>query len=315
MDNLPGINNFLISVSLSPSAGIVGAEQFLVAPSSIAPLYQPVAKQLTPDAATNGTTMKMMDVLPDAKIETLQEFVSKVVKYIPKDSSTSTTFQYKEDLPIITVKPAFDANSEELLVALLEQLYADASAEETIRSRIAVLCHSKKMVEIVNRYSPKYVAFAFDGPHTDLYALAMSAEKPEAVHINTPSLSELKAMSKKLQKVLSYSASSVYSSSSTEDFPGEASKRFKISASASARSAAAAHRNHPNWLREVFPNGKVVVSFVDTPEQLLWAMEQGVDGVVSNHAIKIQKYLFDWYTDNCSLQNVVLKKLLGISSS
>ena len=36
--------------------------------------------------------------------------------------------------------------------------------------------------------------------------------------------------------------------------------------------------------------------------------------MVSNEAIKIRKYLFDWYTNTCSLQNILLKKVFGINS-
>ena len=51
--------------------------------------------------------------------------------------------------------------------------------------------------------------------------------------------------------------------------------------------------------------------FVDTWEQLLWALDQGVDGIVSNNALDIHGAVLEWYRVSCSLKSMIQIKVLG----
>ena len=59
-------------------------------------------------------------------------------------------------------------------------------------------------------------------------------------------------------------------------------------------------------LREEFPRAKVMARIVDTREQLMWCLDQGVDGVVSNDPVSVRRMMVEWYQEACSTSTMLL---------
>jgi hypothetical protein len=145
-------------------------------------------------------------------------------------------------------------------------------SENPMADRTAVLCSTSWMASKVANYSPAFIAFSFDEDGEAFYKTAQTASQG-----STPVLLATMAA------------------------PSAPHRYFSTHGLANGTAA---------W-RQDFPGAQILVRFVDTWEQLLWALDQGVDGIISNNAVDIHDAVLTWYKINCSLKNILQYKVIG----
>jgi hypothetical protein len=175
--------------------------------------------------------------------------------------------------PVLTIRPTFEL-TDGLLTSMLETVFDHPLAERT-----AVLCTNAWTAAKVATFDPHFIAFSFDEEGAGFYESAQTIS-PGA----TPVL--LATMTAPTAPSWGFTS------------PGLA--------------ANTANNGIAAWRRD-FPDALVVVRFVENWEQLLWTLDQGVDGVVSasNNALGLHEATLAWYRSNCALMAVLQHKLTG----
>jgi hypothetical protein len=256
--------------------------------------------------------------------DTLATFIDRLYDAIP-----SAYFEFQQPVPVLTVRPAFlgtsgsDSSDKDsvLLGAMLDVVY-----QSRLKERTAIVCSSLSAVEKVATYSPQFIAYSFDEDNSN-----SNKESGGSSSNNASSSSFYDAMKQRAAEEAGASTTHVVllatvssSSSSAAAAMPTASTTMKTNPTTTSTSAStnALHFTSPRlaannavgggaalaaW-RADFPNAKIVVRVVDTWEQLLWVLDQGVSGIISNDALNIRESVLSWYRDNCSFHSMLRHK-------
>ncbi len=209
-----------------------------------------------------------VDAVPG--FEELTDFITRLQEVIYNTSSSTVHIESKLRVPSVILRPVFntdDVNSD----LLLQTLYGPNRSP--LADRIAVVCTNARFAAKVAVFAPRFVAFTFEADHSsgeiDTFAKVAQVTSPESTHVLLPTITVPPVTVAALRFT-------------TPDFI-----------------------NGTMTWRKAYPTAKILLRYVDTWEQLLWGLEQHVDGFISNNALDIRVAVLTWFRSNCHFKKLV----------